>query len=106
VFWPSGAVPGADRPGTIARSNLHDADNEARAIARDGGTAEVRYMTEDGGYQIIATNRPTPAGRTRSTKLPSGIPGTRGAVLVGLGAIVVLATATIIRIRRRGVTIR
>jgi hypothetical protein len=106
VFWPSAAAPGVDRPGTISRSTLDEADHEARGIARDGGTAEVRYVTEDGRHQIVATYRPTLPGRSIT-------PGSwrRGGALsvltamggvLGLGVVVVVVRAR--RSRRRGPT--
>lgn len=63
VFWPSNSPD--SRPGTIVQPTREAAQIEAQGIARDGGTAEVRYVTEDGGYQILATYRPTPPKRPR-----------------------------------------
>ena len=99
VFWPSAAAPGVDRPGTISRSTLDEADREARGIARDGGTAEVRYVTDDGRHQVVATYRPPVAEHSLKpgSWWPGGAPSAPTALGLALGLGVVVA---VIRARR------
>ncbi|HEY2207367.1 MAG TPA: hypothetical protein VGH99_23165 [Pseudonocardia sp.] len=59
VFWSRASPDG--KPGVIPRSSLEAAQVEAQAIARDGGTAEVRYVAESGEQRIVATYRPARA---------------------------------------------
>jgi hypothetical protein len=60
---PAPGINGPPKPGTIVKADLDAAQEEARAIARSGGTAEVHYVSDSGRREIIATYRPSPPTR-------------------------------------------
>lgn len=80
VFWSSASTEG--KPGTIVRVSLDAARTEAQAIAADGGTAEVRYVSADGQHQVLATYRPPPVRETRHVFLYD--PPVPGVLLAGI----------------------
>jgi hypothetical protein len=91
VFWPAGSAPD-QRPGTIPRSTLEAAHTEAKAIADDGGTAEVRYVTPNGKHQVVATYHPTrPARAGPFARLRERLDHAPARLLAALGVIVLLA---------------
>jgi hypothetical protein len=91
VFWPAGSTPD-QRPGTIPRSTLEAAHTEAKAIADDGGTAEVRYVTPNGKHQVVATYHPTrPARGDPFARLRERLDHAPARLLAALAAIVLLA---------------
>lgn len=57
---PAPGIDGPPKPGTIVKADLDAAQDEARAIARSGGTAEVHYVSDSGRREVIATYRPNP----------------------------------------------
>jgi hypothetical protein len=70
---PASGIDGPVKPGTIVKADLGAAQDEARAIARSGGTAEVHYVADSGRREVIATYRPdSPVQRVVETAIRFG----------------------------------